>query len=90
MTKLKLGPLADDKPVKLTIALPAAVFRDLQSFLEILMRNGERDEADRAGQFDRADDRAFHGNRPRLCEGAAKCCSARTCVTGKIRIALAK
>jgi len=29
MTKLKLGPLADDKPVKLTIELPAAVHRDL-------------------------------------------------------------
>ncbi|MGY4363235.1 hypothetical protein ACVWZR_002416 [Bradyrhizobium sp. i1.3.1] len=41
MTKLKLGPLADDKPVKLIIELPAAVFRDLQSFVEILMRNGD-------------------------------------------------
>ncbi|PMZ24097.1 DUF2274 domain-containing protein, partial [Pseudomonas sp. FW306-02-F04-BA] len=27
MTKLKLGPLEDDKPVKLTVELPAAVFR---------------------------------------------------------------
>ncbi|HEX5328392.1 MAG TPA: DUF2274 domain-containing protein, partial [Acetobacteraceae bacterium] len=25
MTKLKLGPLADDRPVKLTVELPAAV-----------------------------------------------------------------
>nr|WP_309142518.1 DUF2274 domain-containing protein [Bradyrhizobium sp. sGM-13] len=31
MRKLKLGPLEDDKPVKLTIELPAAVFRDLKS-----------------------------------------------------------
>jgi hypothetical protein len=27
MTKLKLGPLADDKPVKLALELPAAVHR---------------------------------------------------------------
>lgn len=38
MTKLKLGPLADDKPVKITIELPAAVFRDLQSYAEALAR----------------------------------------------------
>jgi len=29
MTKLKLGPLADDRPVKLSVELPAAVHRDL-------------------------------------------------------------
>ena len=29
MAKLKLGAIADDKPVKLTIELPAAVHRDL-------------------------------------------------------------
>ncbi|MCA1414651.1 DUF2274 domain-containing protein [Bradyrhizobium sp. NBAIM03] len=40
MTKLKLGPLEDDKPVKLTIELPAAVFRDLKSYAEILTRSG--------------------------------------------------
>ncbi|MDA9473896.1 small protein [Bradyrhizobium sp. CCBAU 65884] len=40
MTKLKLGPLEDDKPVKLTIELPAAVFRDLKSYAEILARSG--------------------------------------------------
>ena len=28
MTKLKLGPLPDDKPVKLTVELPAAHFAD--------------------------------------------------------------
>lgn len=36
MTKLKLGPLEDDKPVKLTVELPAVVFRDLKSYAEIL------------------------------------------------------
>jgi hypothetical protein len=29
VAKLKLGAIADDKPVKLTIELPAAVHRDL-------------------------------------------------------------
>lgn len=32
MTKLKLGPLADDRPVKITIELPAAVHRDLVAY----------------------------------------------------------
>ncbi|RWO24824.1 MAG: DUF2274 domain-containing protein [Mesorhizobium sp.] len=36
MTKLKLGPLADDRPVKLAVEIPAAVFRDLQSYAEVL------------------------------------------------------
>jgi len=31
MSKLKLGPLADDRPVQLTGELPAAVHRDLQA-----------------------------------------------------------
>ena len=29
MAKLKLGTIADDKPVKLTVELPAAIHRDL-------------------------------------------------------------
>jgi len=36
MAKLKLGALADDKPVKLTIELPAAVHRDLAAYAEAL------------------------------------------------------
>jgi len=36
MTKLKLGPLADDRPVKLTVALPAAVHRDLVAYAAAL------------------------------------------------------
>jgi hypothetical protein len=32
MTKLKLGPLADDRPVKLTVELPATVHRDLIAY----------------------------------------------------------
>ena len=38
MTKLKLGPLADEKPVKVTVELPAAVHRDLVAYAEVLGR----------------------------------------------------
>lgn len=38
MVKLKLGPVADDKPVKLTVELPAALFRDLVAYGQILGR----------------------------------------------------
>lgn len=36
MAKLKLGPLEDDKPVKMTVELPAAVHRDLLAYAEVL------------------------------------------------------
>ena len=38
MTKLKLGPLEDDKPVKLTVELPAATHRDLVAYAQALAR----------------------------------------------------
>jgi hypothetical protein len=38
MAKLKLGAINDDKPVKLTIELPAAVHRDLLAYAEVLAR----------------------------------------------------
>jgi hypothetical protein len=38
MAKLKLGPIQDDKPVRLTIELPAALHRDLIAYAEILVR----------------------------------------------------
>jgi hypothetical protein len=38
MTKLKLGPLADNKPVKISIDLPAGVHRDLVAYAEVLGR----------------------------------------------------
>lgn len=38
MTKLKLGPLVDDKPVKLNVELPASVHRDLVAYAEQLTR----------------------------------------------------
>lgn len=36
MSKLKLSDIRDDKPVKLTIELPAQVHRDLTAYAEIL------------------------------------------------------
>ncbi len=36
MTKLKLGPLSDDKPVKVTVEIPAAVHRHLVAYAEVL------------------------------------------------------
>ena len=38
MAKLKLGTLLDDKPVKLTVDLPANVHRDLVAYAEALAR----------------------------------------------------
>ena len=34
MTKLKLGPIADDKPIKVTLELPASLHRDLTAYAE--------------------------------------------------------
>ena len=36
MTKLKLGAIADDKPVKLTVELSAALHRDLVAYGRVL------------------------------------------------------
>ena len=38
MAKLKLGPLEDDKPVKISVELPAPLHRDLIAYAEILGR----------------------------------------------------
>lgn len=35
MSKLRLGPIADDKPVKLAIELPGALYRDLIAYAEV-------------------------------------------------------
>lgn len=32
MTKLKLGPITDDKPVKVTVELPATLYHDLAAY----------------------------------------------------------
>ncbi len=38
MAKLKLGAIADDKPIKLTVELPAAIHRDLVAYADALGR----------------------------------------------------
>jgi hypothetical protein len=38
MAKLKLGVIADGRPVKLSVELPAAVHRDLIAYAEVLGR----------------------------------------------------
>lgn len=40
MAKLKLGPLADDKPVKVTVELPAQLHRDLIDYGALLADGG--------------------------------------------------
>lgn len=38
MPKLKLGPILDDRPVKLSVELPAELHRDLAAYAEALSR----------------------------------------------------
>jgi len=42
MAKLKLGALADDKPVRLTLDLPADLHRDLTAYAAALARETGR------------------------------------------------
>lgn len=44
--KLKLGPIADDKPVKITLELPARLHRDLVAYAEVLARESGQPAAD--------------------------------------------
>ena len=46
MAKLKLGSIPDDKPVKLTVELPAVVHRDLLAYAEALGRETGQPIAD--------------------------------------------
>jgi hypothetical protein len=46
MSKLKLGSILDDKPVKLAIELPAVVHRDLLAYAEALARETGQPIAD--------------------------------------------
>ena len=70
MTKLKLGPIPDDKPVKIPLELPADVHRDLVAYAEALAREtGETHEpakliAPMLARF-MATDRAFAKQRRR-------------------------
>lgn len=38
MTQLRLGPVADDKPVKLTIELPGTLIRELKAYGDVHAR----------------------------------------------------
>jgi hypothetical protein len=46
MAKLKIEPLNDEKPIKVTLALPAAVHRDLVTYAEILSRQSGQPVSD--------------------------------------------
>jgi len=46
MAKLKLSPIADDKPVKVSVELPAALHQDLIAYAEILGREAGQKPAD--------------------------------------------
>lgn len=71
MAKLKLGPIVDEKPVRLTVELPAHVHRDLVAYAEALGRE-ERSPAAEAAKLVApmlarfmATDRAFAKERRR-------------------------
>lgn len=70
MSKLKLGALADDKPVRVTLDLPAELHRDLVAYAEILSaETGQQSEPGKliAPMLQRfmATDRAFAKARRR-------------------------
>ena len=46
MTKLKLGPIVDDRPVKVTVELPGLLHRDLLASAEVLARETSQPVAD--------------------------------------------
>lgn len=46
MAKLKLGPIADDKPVKVSLELPASLHRDLVAYAEVLAHETGQPAAD--------------------------------------------
>ncbi|MBC9178922.1 DUF2274 domain-containing protein [Pseudoroseomonas ludipueritiae] len=48
MTKLKLGAIADDKPIKVTVELPAPLHRDLVAYAEVLAQETGQQVSDPA------------------------------------------
>ena len=72
MPKLKLGPIEDDKPVKLTVELPAGVYRDLAAYAAVLAHETRQQPIDIArlvapmlARF-MATDRAFSKERRQI------------------------
>jgi hypothetical protein len=39
MSRLRLGPIVDDKPIKLALELPGTLYRDLLAYAEIHARS---------------------------------------------------
>ena len=81
MTRLKLGAIADDKPVRVTHDLPPTVHRDLVAYAEALAREtGATVEPVKliAPMLERfmATDRAFSRARRTLPVGSAKASGA--------------
>lgn len=68
MGRLKLGPLEDDKPIKVALELPASVHRDLCAYADALAKETGQSIADPsrliAPMVERfmASDRAFSRN----------------------------
>ncbi len=48
MPKLKLGPIVNDKPVKVSVELPASLHRDLIAYAEVLSHETGQPPADAA------------------------------------------
>jgi len=46
MTKLKLGPIADDKPIKVSLELPASLHSDLIAYADVLAHENGQPAAD--------------------------------------------
>lgn len=74
MPKLKLGLIADEKPVKVTVELPATLHRDLAAYAEALLQETGQPVTDpiklivpmlqRFIETDRGFARARRGNPP--------------------------
>lgn len=69
MTKLKLTSIHDDKPVRLTVSLPATLHRDLVAYAEILARI-RQDR--RTGEIDRAHVGEIHRERSGVRQSASR------------------
>jgi len=48
MAKLKLGPIFEDRPVKVTVELPGPLHRDLVAYAEVLARESGQPATDPA------------------------------------------
>lgn len=46
MVKLKLGPILEDKPVRMTIELPGTLHRDLVAYAEILSQESGQSQTE--------------------------------------------